>query len=44
MTDEWLYPLILKEEEDFLNKKILDDEGDIFIDKGINDYFDQNGF
>ncbi len=44
MTDEWLYPLILQEEEDFLNNKILDNEGDIFIDKGINDYFDQNGF
>jgi hypothetical protein len=44
MTDEWLYPLILKEEEDLVNKKIQDDEEDILIDKGINNYYEQNGF
>jgi hypothetical protein len=43
MTDEWLYPLILKE-EDLVNKQIQDDEEDILIDKGINNYYEQNGF
>jgi hypothetical protein len=39
MTDEWLYPIILKEEEDLLSKEIPDNEEDFFVDKGINEYF-----
>lgn len=44
MTDEWLYPILLKEEEKLLDRKVPDDEEEsIFIDKGINEYFDWNG-
>ena len=44
MTDEWLYPLISKEEEELLNKSIPDEEDDeVWVDKAINEYFEQNG-
>jgi hypothetical protein len=44
MTDEWLYPLISKEEEELLDTSIPDDEDDeIWQDKAINEYFEQNG-
>jgi hypothetical protein len=44
MTDEWLYPLISKEEEELLDSSIPDDEDDeIWQDKAINEYFEQNG-
>jgi len=44
MTDEWLYPIILKEEEDFFEKQTFENEEDVFLDHGINEYFHQNGF
>lgn len=44
MTDEWLYPIILKEEEDFFEKQTFENEEDVFLDYGINEYFHQNGF
>jgi hypothetical protein len=44
MTDEWLYPLISKEEEELLDKSIPDEEDDeVWVDKAINEYFEQNG-
>lgn len=44
MTDEWLYPLISKEEEELVDKPIPEDEDDdVWIDKAINEYFEQNG-
>jgi hypothetical protein len=44
MTDEWLYPVISKEEEELLDTSIPDDEDDeIWQDKAINEYFEQNG-
>jgi hypothetical protein len=39
MTDEWFYPIILKKEEYFLSKQITDDEEDVYVDTGINDFF-----
>lgn len=46
MTDEWLYPILLKEEEKvYESYKPKDDEqeDDVYVDKGINIYFEQNG-
>lgn len=43
MTDEWLYPVLLKEEEKLYDVTIEDEEEDIFMDRGINNYFDDNG-
>ena len=42
MTDEWLYPVLLKEEETLYDAP-MEDEEEIFMDKGINNYFDDNG-
>ncbi len=42
MTDEWLYPVLLKEEEQLYNVPI-EDETEVYTDKGINNYFDDNG-
>jgi hypothetical protein len=40
MTEDWLYPLILKEEEGLYDTEIPEDEeGEYFIDQGINIYF-----
>jgi hypothetical protein len=45
MTDEWLYPLLLKEEDALFDTPMPDnpDDDKIFMDKGINNYFDENG-
>ena len=45
MTDEWLYPLLLSEEDSLYDTSLPDnpDDDTIFIDKGINNYFDENG-
>ena len=41
MTEDWLYPLILKEEEELYETEIPEDEEEeYFIDKGINIYFE----
>jgi hypothetical protein len=42
MTDEWLYPVLLKEEDQLYDAPIEDEE-EIYMDKGINNYFDDNG-
>jgi hypothetical protein len=40
MTEDWLYPLILKEEEGLYDTEIPEDEEEeYFIDQGINIYF-----
>jgi hypothetical protein len=43
MTDEWLYPALLKEEDKLFNVTKEDDEEEIIMDRGINNYFDDNG-
>jgi hypothetical protein len=43
MTDEWLYPVLLKEEDKLFNVTKEDDEEKIIMDRGINNYFDDNG-
>jgi hypothetical protein len=43
MTDEWLYPVLLKEEDKLFNVIKEDDEEEIIMDRGINNYFDDNG-
>ena len=44
MTEDWLYPMISKEEIELEDKPIPENEDeDIWIDKGINVYFEQNG-
>ena len=42
MTEEWLEPWLLKEEEELYNNISADDEDEWneYIDKGINKYFD----
>ena len=39
MTDEWFYPIIIKKEEDFISNQITNDEEDVFVDTGINEFF-----
>jgi hypothetical protein len=43
MTDEWLYPVLLKEEDKLFNVTKEEDEEEIIMDRGINNYFDDNG-
>ena len=43
MTDEWLEPWLVKEEDGLWDKMPADgdeEDSDYFIDKGINKYFD----
>jgi hypothetical protein len=41
MTEDWLYPLILKEEKELYETEIPEDEEEEYlIDKGINIYFE----